>query len=214
MINQKNTKQAISVIMTTYNRGLYIARALNSILKQQFTDWELIVVDDGSSDNSLNIIYEFQNTIKKMIVIEQQHKNLATGRNTGIEFSNGSYITFLDSDDEYLDSHLSSRYQYMINHPETDFIHGGVIIEGNPFVPDRFDSQKLIHLSQCVIGATFFGKKQVFETLGGFEQILYAEDAEFLDRVLRKYKVERVEYPTYVYHRDVPDSITNSIDLS
>ena len=96
----------------------------------------------------------------------------------------------------------------MNENPEIDFLHGGVEIIGDEFVPDKYDRKKLIHLSDCVIGATFFGKKKVFSELGGFKQIPYSEDSEFLERVVKQYKVKKIDFPTYIYHREVPDSIT------
>lgn len=191
---------------------MYIGRALQSLLRQDFTAWELIAVDVGSVDKSFEILINFKKNYKNVIVIHQQHQNLAVGRNTGIKLSRGNFITFLDSDDEYLPSHLASRYNYMTNHPDIDLIHGGIIIEGNPFVVDKYNSNKIVHLSECVIGATFFGKRKVFENLDGFNDV-YSEDSEFLERALKNFKVEKVDYPTYIYHRDTPDSITNKILL-
>ena len=99
----------------------------------------------------------------------------------------------------------------MIKHPETDLIHGGVNIIGDVFVADRNDNKKMIPLYECVIGGTFFGKREVFEQLRGFNNIPYSEDFEFLERALKIFKVEKVYYPTYIYHRDTMDSITNKI---
>ena len=69
----------------------------------------------------------------------------------------------------------------------------------------------MIPLYECVIGGTFFGKREVFEQLRGFNNIPYSEDFEFLERALKIFKVEKVYYPTYIYHRDTMDSITNKI---
>ena len=66
----------------------------------------------------------------------------------------------------------------------------------------------------CAIGATFFGKRKVFENLGGFDEISYAEDSNFLEKAERVFKVKKVYYPTYIYHHDTPDSITNKIRLA
>ena len=201
----------ISVITAVYNRDFTINRAINSLLAQNMKSWELIAINDGSEDNSLKILHDFEKKYENIRVVNQRHKNLPESRNRGIELSQGKYITFLDSDDEYLPQHLEIRYNYMISHPETDLIHGGVNIIGDVFVVDRNNNKKLISLYDCVIGGTFFGKREVFEQLCGFNNIPYSEDFEFLERALKIFKVEKVLYPTYIYHRDIHNSITNKI---
>ncbi|MCW8994648.1 MAG: glycosyltransferase, partial [Psychromonas sp.] len=153
------------------------------------------------------------NNYENIKVVTQNHKNSSESKNTGIKLSQGKYITFLDSDDEFLPSHLETRYNYMISHPEIDLLHGGVTIIGDSFVADRNDPNKMITLYNCVIGGTFFGKRKVFQTLGGFNDITYGEDAEFLERAQKIFKVKKVIYPTYIYHRETPDSITNKLLL-
>ena len=197
--------------MPVYNRQVYIKRAIDSVFNQSYTNWELITIDDGSQDYSpylLEIYHAFSHKIK---VIYQDHQFLPAARNNGIKNSAGEFITFLDSDDEITEDHIEQRITYFIQNPKADFIHGGVKIIGNPFVPDKDNPEKLIHLFDCTIGATFFGKRKVFIESGGFKDIHYSEDSEFLERLIKKYNVRKVDFPTYVYHRETPDSITNSI---
>lgn len=197
--------------MPVYNRQAYIKRAVDSVFNQSYDNWELITIDDGSKDYSpylLEIYHAFSHKIK---VIYQDHQFLPAARNNGIKNSAGEFITFLDSDDEITEDHIEQRITYFIQNPKADFIHGGVKIIGNPFVPDKDNPIKLIHLSDCTIGATFFGKRKVFIESGGFKDIHYSEDSEFLERLIKKYNVRKVDFPTYVYHRETPDSITNSI---
>ncbi len=201
----------VSVIMALYNREAYLQRAVDSLLNQSYENWELIAVDDGSQDNSATLLENYKTNNPKIKVVYQQHKFLPAARNNGIKNSSGDYITFLDSDDEYTVDHILLRVNYMKENPEIDFLHGGVKIIGNEYVPDKNNPKELIHLSQCTIGATFFGKRNIFIDLKGFKEISYSEDSEFLDRVLRIYKVKKVDFPTYIYHRDTPDSITNTM---
>ena len=198
--------------MPVYNRQEYIKRAINSVLEQTYDNWELIIVDDGSNDGSSSLLEFYRTYSSKIKVIYQSHKNLPAARNNGIKNSSGYYITFLDSDDEFIKNHIELRINYLIENPYIDFLHGGVQIIGNEFVPDKNDRSKQIHLSQCAIGATFCGKRIVFENLGGFKDIEYSEDSEFLERVIKNYQVKKVDFRTYVYHRETPDSITNSIN--
>jgi len=96
------------------------------------------------------------------------------------------------------------------NHPQVDMVLGGVDIIGNKYVRDKNNPLKLIHLSECSVGATFFGKRNVFLMLNGFRNLDYSEDSDFLERAEKCFHVEKVGFNTYKYYRDAPDSITNN----
>lgn len=206
-----NKKPFVSIITAVYNRQAYIQRAINSVLNQTYKQWELIIVDDGSNDKIQELLKPYKDKPHHIKIIYQKHQGLSAARNNGIKNSTGDLLTFLDSDDELLKNHLELRINYINNNPDIDLIHGGVKIIGNEFVPDKNNPKELIHLSKCTIGATFFGKRSVFINLGGFRDIPYSEDSEFFERVVKKYKVAKVDFQTYIYHREIPDSITNSI---
>jgi hypothetical protein len=89
-------------------------------------------------------------------------------------------------------------------------IRGGVHIIGNEYVRDKNNPLKLIHLSECTVGATFFGRRYVFLMLNGFRNLEYSEDSDFLDRAELCFHVEKVDFNTYKYYRESPDSITNN----
>ena len=200
----------VSVILTVYNRAKFLKRCIDSLLNQSFNNWELIIVDDGSSDNSIDILKEYESFYENIKIFQQENMKLPLSRNKGIELSNGKYITFIDSDDEYVNDHLFKRVEYMEQHPEVDLIHGGVNIIGDEYVRDKNNPHEFIHLSECTIGATFFGKRKVFLELNGFKNLKYSEDSEFLERAEKRFKVAKVDFSTYKYYRDSPDSITNS----
>jgi hypothetical protein len=92
-----------------------------------------------------------------------------------------------------------------------DFIHGGVEVIGHPYVKDKNDLNREIHISECAVGGTFFGKRNVFFELGGFKDLTYSDDSDFLERAEEKFNVLKVDYPTYIYYRDTPDSICTNI---
>jgi glycosyltransferase involved in cell wall biosynthesis len=208
--NFTDKKFEISVILPVYNRAKYLNRCVDSLLNQSFGNWELIGIDDGSEDNSFEILEKYQKSYNNIKIFRQQNMKLPLSRNRGIKESSGRYLTFLDSDDEYEKDHLQLRVDFMNRHQEVDLIHGGVKIIGNEYVRDKNDPEKFIHLSQCTIGATFFGKRDVFIKLDGFKNLAYSEDSEFLERALTKFNIEKVNFNTYRYYRDVPDSITNT----
>jgi glycosyltransferase involved in cell wall biosynthesis len=203
-------KYEISVILTVYNRELYLRRSIDSLINQSFSNWELIAIDDGSTDNSLNVLRSYEENFPNIKVLHQENQRIAPSRNRGIFLSSGKYITFLDSDDEYEKSHLFKRIEFLHSNPDIDLLYGGVKIIGNQFVRDKDNPQKFIHLSNCFIGGTFFGKRQVFVELGGFKDLEYSEDSDLIIRAKNKFKIQKFELPTYIYHRELSDSLTNS----
>lgn len=207
---EKATEYFFSVIICTFNREKLLGRALQSLLQQKFQDFEVIVVDDGSTDQTFSVVKNYRNKLNLRYIF-QQNKGLSVARNVGGFSANGEYITFLDSDDEYLPHHLSSRYEVLMNDSNIQFLYGGVQVVGNEYVPDANDPTKLIHISECVVGGTFFIKKELFTKLKGFNQLNYGDDYDFFKRVLQeKAKIIKVNFPTYIYHRDTQDSICNT----
>ncbi|TAD96383.1 MAG: glycosyltransferase family 2 protein [Bacteroidetes bacterium] len=202
----------ISVIITTYNRSSLLIRAIDSVLNQTFKEFELIIVDDGSTDNTTQIVESYLYSYDNIRFVKHKNRKQALSLNTGIQIAQGNFITFLDSDDEYLPTHLESRFNYMQSFPETDILHGGMEIIGNPYVPDKFDTSQQIHIDDCVAGGTIFGKKDIFFELDGFLEIPYSSDSNFIDRALsQNFVVKKIYEKTYRYYRDSPDSICNNL---
>lgn len=112
----------ISVIVPVYNSKKYISRCIDSILKQTYTDFELILINDGSSDNSLCILNEYKKKDKRIKVINQKNMGVANTRNKGVELSSGEYITFIDNDD-YLE--VDYLEKFMLESDDFDIIVGG-----------------------------------------------------------------------------------------
>lgn len=256
--------------MCSYDRAYIINNAINSILEQDYDDWELIIVDDGSKDNTKNVILDFienhnrnseennyinkknylnkkieffeilnledkaiidETKIDKSAISEtsnlekpnkiyyhyQNNSGITKARNKGIDLSSGKFITFLDSDDEYKPNHLSSRFE-VIKQTKCDFLHNGVEIIGNEFVPDKNDKSKLISIKDCVVGGTFFISRKIIDEIGKFEIVDYSDDSCYYEKVLnsKKYKIVNLiekEFETYVYNRNSSDSICNTINL-
>ncbi len=203
-------KYEVSVILTVYNRELFLRRSIDSLTNQIFKNWELIAIDDGSTDNSLDVLRSYEENFPNIKILHQENQRIAQSRNRGILLSSGKYITFLDSDDEYESSHLFKRIEYMNDNPEVDLLYGGVNIIGSQFVRDKDNPQNFIHLSNCYIGGTFFGRRKVFIELGGFKNLEYSEDSDFIIRAQSKFNIQKFDSPTYIYHRELSDSLTNS----
>ncbi len=201
----------VSIIMPTFNRAGYLKRSIGSVLKQTFKDWELIIVDDGSSDKTFEIVDGYIKQYEMIRYIKHSNRRTPLSTNAGMMAACGTFLAFIGSDDEWKPEFLSQRVEFMKSNPDLDFIHGGVEIIGDPYVKDKNDLTKFIHLDQCVIGGTFFGKREVFFELDGFKDLSYSDDSDFFERAEKKFKVAKVDYPTYVYYRDTPDSICSTI---
>jgi glycosyltransferase involved in cell wall biosynthesis len=200
----------ISIIVCTYNRGKYLKNCINSVINQTFYDWELLVVDDGSQDNTFEIVNTYLHKFNNIRYLKHQNKKQCYAKNAGIQASFGSYITFLDSDDAYKPNHLQSRLEYMKANPEIDLIEGGFATDEEIFVADYYQPGKLINLRECVLGPTFFGKRHVFFELGGFKHFTYGEDTDLWERAEKIFKTQKITEPqTYIYTR-AETSVTKS----
>jgi glycosyltransferase involved in cell wall biosynthesis len=202
-----------SIVIATYNRENLITRAIDSVVNQDTNDWELIIVDDCSLDKTFDRIKSFFSDERIFYFKTKKNSGVAKARNLGISKSIGRYITFLDSDDEYKKNHLSVRYDLLENQ-NIDLLHGGVEIIGNRKVPDKNDKNKLIDISKCIIGGTFFINSNIDENLKLFdEKIDYSEDSELFEKFTRKnMKIQKTDYQTYIYYRDTEDSICNTVN--
>jgi glycosyltransferase involved in cell wall biosynthesis len=201
-----------SVIITTFNRAALLQRALDSLIGQTETDWEAIIVDDGSTDNTADAVQHYLNTHGNIKYIYQKNSGYSGAKNTGIFLSKGKYITFLDSDDEYDPLHLQTKKEILENNPEVQFLHGGIKVIGSQYVPDRFDYNKMVPLTDCEIGGTFFIKRQTAIFFNGFKDLPLGSDGDFFERIQKNgVKIMQTRIPTYIYHRDNADSITNNL---
>ena len=111
----------VSVIVPTYNRKETIQAAIASVQRQTFSDWELIVVDDGSTDDTADLI---EGSDPRLVLIRQENQGVNAARNTAMLRARGRYIAFLDSDDEWLPHHLELSVAFFRAFPEEDFLSG------------------------------------------------------------------------------------------
>ena len=198
--------------MTVYNTKFsYVKRAIDSVLKQDFQEYELIILDDGSSGDNRDALMQYvEKHEDKITYIRHSNRGQSESINRGVLNSTGEFITILDSDDEYKPNHISSclrevkYYDLICSTTETI-----VDSQDDYYVPDKNDQTKLIHLDDTVLFGTLFGRKKVFSSISfrsGF-----AADAAFYEKAESQFRVNKVDLRTYVYHRNIPNSICDTI---
>jgi glycosyltransferase involved in cell wall biosynthesis len=201
----KNVK--ISVLMAVYNTEFSLTkRAIDSVLQQDFQDFELIIIDDGSKGNDRKELLAYVEKYEdKIVYIRHSNRGQAESINRGVLISTGEFITILDSDDEYKPFHLSSCLQEMEN---VDLIcsTAETVVDSveDYYVPDKNDLSKPIHLDDAVLFGTLFGHQKVFKSIdfkGGF-----AADSAFFERAETLFKTKKVFKRSYIYYRNNPNS--------
>lgn len=184
-----------SVIIPTYNRYNFVKRAIESVIHQSYKDFELIIVDDGSTDNTRDIEDEYAG---QLIYIRQKNSGISGARNWGIENSNSEYITFLDSDDKWLPNKLKEHFKFIKNNPDirihqTDEIW---IRKGKQVNPRNKHKKKegdifLNSLELCLISpSAVVLKRDLFNDYGYFDELLPAcEDYDLWLRITSREKI-------------------------
>jgi glycosyltransferase involved in cell wall biosynthesis len=115
----------VSVVIPTYNRALMLKEAIQSVLDQTYSDYEIIVVDDGSTDNTREVVNGFSD--KRIIYVFQENRGRSNARNRGISLAQGRYVAFLDADDLFLPTKLEKQVFFMENNPGIVFSHTSYI---------------------------------------------------------------------------------------
>jgi glycosyltransferase involved in cell wall biosynthesis len=199
-----------SIIITTYNRKNILKRALDSLIRQTENDWEALIVDDESIDETSSLVLPCTRANSRFRYFKKAHSGEALSKNEGIKLTSGKFISFLDSDDEYSPGHLQHRKAILMQNPLVNFLYGGVKIIGNQYVPDRFDHTKRINLNECVIGGTFFIERSTLLRLKGFRNLMLGTDADLFERAVKANVImKETGIPTYIYHHETEDSVTN-----
>lgn len=198
------TYPRISVIIPTYNRQKLLARAIESVLNQTFKDFELIIVDDGSTDNTKEVVREFQKRDSRIKYIWQENSGApARPKNTGIKNAKGNYIAFLDDDDEWLSEKLEKQLE-LFEGLESDLGFVGcnilVINESNKkiwreYKIPRYSSQiffeELLEGNFILTSSSIMIKKEVLDKIGLFDENLkFGDDWDLWLRIAKKYKFD------------------------
>jgi hypothetical protein len=208
-VNAPPAQPFFSILMPVYNREKTICRAIQSIQKSNFGNFECVIIDDGSTDNSGTVIADAIKDDQRFVMI-RLCSNAGLGAALAVAALNsfGKWITRCDSDDEYMPNHLESRVAYIAENPDVTVLYGGMVsVNGSDTIPLK--SGAIVPVSQTAQGPTLFFKRPVMDHIGTFASVRYGEDEEFLNRALQNGEnVAKVNLNTYRYYRDTPNSLT------
>lgn len=213
------TDPLISVIIPTYNRGWILRDAIESVLNQDYKHFELIVVDDGSTDNTSAILSEYGNSILR---IHQENRGVSAARNAGIYLAKGELIAFLDSDDIWLPKKLSVQATFfysvpdaMICQTEEIWIRHGIRV--NPKKKHQKLSGRIFEasLQRCLISpSAVMVRRKLFDDIGLFDERFPAcEDYDLWLRVTSKYPVHLIKTPLIVKRGGHADQLSKEPGL-
>ena len=209
----------VSIIIPTYNRGWILKDAIDSVLAQDYEDFELIVVDDGSTDTTPQILESFG---QEIIVLRQANKGVSAARNRGIAAANGQLVAFLDSDDIWLPGKLSRQVEFfgstpdaVIHQTEEIWIRNGVRV--NPKRRHRKQSGMIFEpsLKLCLISpSAVMIKKNLFNAVGLFDENLPAcEDYDLWLRISCRYPVHLIQTPLIIKRGGHEDQLSKASGL-
>jgi glycosyltransferase involved in cell wall biosynthesis len=204
----------VSVIIPAYNRYHTLKRAITSILNQTYKDIEIIIVDDGSDDETKKIQDEFD-----ILYLRQKNRGVSSARNKGIKVSKGEWIAFLDSDDEWYKEKLQKQMEFFKNNPHIKVCHTGekwIRDAKEVKYPKRLKKPSgwcfEDNLQTCKIAASsIIIKKEVFEKVGYFdEEKRVCEDYDMWLRISKEYKIGLLEEKLITKHYS-NDGLSKSI---
>lgn len=192
----------VSIILPVYNGSQFLAESIESCIKQTYTNWELIIVNDCSTDNSLQIAEEYAGEDNRIRVVNNQiNKKLPASLNEGFKFATGKYYTWTSHDNRFHVDFLKVYVEYLESHPDTGFLTGtyqmmdeaGKLLD----IVSLPDPQKYMPLFNPVAYA-FMYRADVAQKVGKYDESLFlVEDYEYWVRLWLHTKVERVEECLY-----------------
>jgi len=196
----------VSVILTARDYGKYLDRAIQSVLNQTYQDLELVIVDDGSTDYTAEVLSVYTEH-PRVRVMRLEGCGLATASNAGVTASSGEYVIRLDADDYFDENILLVEMQFLDTHPHVHMVfpdyyrvdvRGGILEHVR--LPKVHDEVKLLDHSPLATGAMF--RRWCFEALGGYDESLrYQEDYDFWVRFIERFNVYNLNLPLLYYRK-------------
>lgn len=212
---------SVSVIIPTYNRSSYLRKALDSIYSQSRTVNEIIVVDDGSTDLTVEKLSADYNSVS---FLRQKNQGVSSARNTGIEKAEGEWIALLDSDDRWNQHKIARQLNFLSQNPDIQICHtgekwirNGKVVKLPPFLDKSNDGLFERSLERCIIcPSSVLFHRSIIDAIGTFDESLsICEDYDFWIRLLLSHQIGLVKEPLvekYGGHKDQLSMSTWGLD--
>jgi glycosyltransferase involved in cell wall biosynthesis len=219
----------VSILMPAYNEEKYISEAINSVINQTFKDWELIIINDASTDKTKEIVEKFIKKDKRIKLINNKtNKFQSAAREKGKKQAKGKYIAFLDADDKYLKNKLEKQINFLEKHPDIDLVYTNMLrvfkngekslIQGIKFEEDprklllkamkrkdlgKIKAHKLINFKKrkrLIPSASVILKRSVFNKVQYDKKLKVSEDYDLWYQIIGKgFKLAKIPIVTYLY---------------
>lgn len=211
----------VSIIIPAYNSEKYISETISSVLNQTYSNFELIIINDGSTDNTQDIIEAYCKQDIRVITFNKKNSGVSDSRNFGLNFSKGKYISFLDSDDIWLQDNLEKKINILKNTPDIDAIYSfceiidensiktGIIKKGQHLF--TLENILLWEANYITIPSGLIFKESIIKSVNGFNSSLSNNaDQDLIIRLLSKnYKIGLVDDITWLYRRHSKNMSSN-----
>ncbi len=203
----------VSIIIPTHNRVIFLKEALDSVIKQSFSDFELIVVDDGSTDGTADLVAKYPG----VRYIYQKNRGVSSARNLGIRSARGNFIAFLDSDDLWLNDKLKEQISFFDISPDASICQTEELWlrdgqKRNPKKKHQKYSGYILKecLPLCIVSpSAVMLKKEVFEKIGLFDESFpVCEDYDFWLRAARIYPIYLIDKCLIIKRAKFPDQLS------
>ena len=214
----------VSVIVPAYNAAVYLPYAIDGVLAQSYPDWEIVIVDDGSTDDTRAVVDSYRPKLSdKLQFIYQSNRGLAAARNIGIRAARGEFIALLDADDVWLPYRLERGVSVMDADPGAGLVHARVVridargtITGQLKVDPKYMSGRIarhVYTRRAhIVCPTVMFRKSCLETAGWFDETMQAtEDRDLWFRIALHYEVVFINQ-VLAHYRLSPSSMTSNLD--
>ena len=201
----------VSIVMPAYNAQTYIVEAIESVIAQSYVHWELIVIDDGSTDSTLSLVEAFND--ERIIIKSQKNAGVSVARNVGLSLSIGEYITFLDADDIFPKKSLEARVTYLDENLNTDLVDGQILIKDadmkdtlrtyTPYYRGKLLPRLLALDSHVFFNVCYMFRKNILDTVRFKEEMTHAEDLLFYIQLSSRHNVQYRFVSEIVYYPNV-----------
>jgi glycosyltransferase involved in cell wall biosynthesis len=214
-----STAPAISVIMSVYNGGRFLSQAVESILAQTFSDFEFIIIDDGSTDDSRAVLQQFAQKDQRIKLTSRENRGLTKSLNEGIAMAQGEFLARMDSDDVSLPERFALQIEFLRAHPDCVAVGGdSVRIDEDgremtgpkmPVSHDEIEAELLLGKGGALMHPTLMVRKEAMNAVGGYRELFKtSQDLDLYLRLAQKGKLANI--PQVVLRYRIHDASVSS----